>query len=160
MSLARLPLEYCSSVWDHHTLTNINKLEMVQRRAARFVVNDYNRDSSVSNIISKLERPSQQIRRKNNRLAQMFKIVKNLSAISSNDYLTPSKSVTRRNHNFKFIQYSPVSDCFKYSLFPRTVPEWNTLTKNIVSASIASVAWRSNPRPPFSPLAFFAFPND
>ena len=127
MSLVRSSLKYCSSVWDPHTLTNINKLEMVQRRAARFVVNDYNKDSSVSDILRKLERTSLQIRRKNNRLAQMFKIVNNLSAISPNDYLTPSKSVTRRNHNFKFIQYSLVTDCFKYSFFPRTVPEWNTL---------------------------------
>ena len=29
MSLVRPSLEYCSSVWDPHTLTNINKLEMV-----------------------------------------------------------------------------------------------------------------------------------
>ena len=57
-------------------------------------MNDYNRDSSVSNIISKLEWPSLQIRRKNNSLAQLFKIVNNnLSAISPNDYLTPSKSL-------------------------------------------------------------------
>ena len=82
--------------------------------------------------------PSLQIRRMNNRLAQMFKIVNNLSALSPNDYLTPSKSVTRQNHNFKFIQYSPVTDCFKYSFFPRTAPEWNTLTKNVVSASSLS----------------------
>ena len=101
-------------------------------------MNDYDRDSSVSNIISKLEWPSLQIRRKNNRLAQMFKIVNNLSAISPNDHLTTSKSVTRRNHNFKFIQYSPVTECFKCSFYPRTVPEWNTLTNNIVSASSLS----------------------
>ena len=138
MSLVRPSLEYCSSVWDPHTLTNIDKFEMVQRRAARFVVNDYNRDSSVPNIISKLEWPFLQIRRKSNRLAQMFKIVNNLSAISPNDYLTPSKSDTRRNHNFKFIQYSPVTDCFKYSFFPGTATEWNTLTNNIVSASSLS----------------------
>ena len=53
------------------------------------------------------EWPSLQIRRKNNRLAQMFKIVNNLSAISPNDYLTPSKSVTRRNHNLSSSNISP-----------------------------------------------------
>ena len=54
-----------------------------------FVVNDYSRDSSVSDIHRKLEWPSLQIKRKNNRLAQMFKIVNDLSAISHNDYLIP-----------------------------------------------------------------------
>ena len=55
MSLVRPSLEYCRSVWDPRGHTNMNKLEMVQRRVARFVVNDYNKDSSVSNIISKQE---------------------------------------------------------------------------------------------------------
>ena len=87
MRLVRPSLENCSSFWDTHTLTNI-KLEMVQRRAARFVVNDHNRDSTVSDTLSKLKWPSLQIRRKNSRLAQMFKIINNLSAISHNDCLT------------------------------------------------------------------------
>ena len=59
-------------------------------------MNNYSRDSSVSDILRKLEWPSLQIRRENNRLAQMYKIVTSLSAISPNAYLTPSTSVTRR----------------------------------------------------------------
>ena len=51
----------------------------------------------------------------------MFKIVNNLSAISPNDYLNSSESITKRNHNFTFIQYSPITDCFKYS-FSKNCP--------------------------------------
>ena len=94
------------------------------------------RDSSISERFRKIEWPLQ-IRRENSRLAKMYKTVNNLShAISPNtQYLIPTTSVTRRNHNFKFIQNSPVTDCFKYSFFPRTVTEWNTLANDIVSAS-------------------------
>ena len=45
-SLVRPILEYSSSVWDPHTQRNVNKLEMVQRRAARFV-KDQQRDIDV-----------------------------------------------------------------------------------------------------------------
>ena len=39
-TLVRPLLEYSSSVWDPHTKTLVNKIEMVQRRAARFCHND------------------------------------------------------------------------------------------------------------------------
>ena len=40
-TLVRTLLEYSSSVWDPHTQVLINKIEMVQRRAAHFCHNDY-----------------------------------------------------------------------------------------------------------------------
>ena len=36
-TLVRPTLEYCSTVWDPYTAKNINTVEMVQRRAARWV---------------------------------------------------------------------------------------------------------------------------
>ena len=44
--MARPILEYASTVWDPHTNVNINKLESVQRHAARFCLGDYSRYSS------------------------------------------------------------------------------------------------------------------
>jgi hypothetical protein len=54
-------LEYAATVWDPYTKFNINKLEKCQRRAARFVIGDYSRESSVFFVIyiySKLGRTS------------------------------------------------------------------------------------------------------
>ena len=41
ITLVRPLLEYSSSVWETHTNTLVIKIEMVQRRAARFCHNDY-----------------------------------------------------------------------------------------------------------------------
>ena len=40
-TLVRPLLEYSSSVWDPYTQTLISQIEMVQRRATRFFLNDY-----------------------------------------------------------------------------------------------------------------------
>ncbi len=40
-TLVRPLLQYSSSVWDPHTKTFVNKIEMVQRCAAGFCQNDY-----------------------------------------------------------------------------------------------------------------------
>ena len=47
-AFVRPHLEYASTAWDPHLKKDITQLEVVQRRAARFVKNDYNRDSGTS----------------------------------------------------------------------------------------------------------------
>ena len=47
-TLLRPVIEYASIIWDPHTNANISRLEMIQRRYARFVFHDYRRSSSVS----------------------------------------------------------------------------------------------------------------
>ena len=56
MTMIRSVVEYALPVWSPSTEHNISKLEMVQRRAARFVMNDFSRYSSVSRMISQLYR--------------------------------------------------------------------------------------------------------
>ena len=46
-------LEYASTVWDPHTKELTSQLEMVQRRAARFVTADYRRRHSVTLLLNK-----------------------------------------------------------------------------------------------------------
>ena len=40
-TIIRPQLEYATPVWDPHTKDNINKIEMVQKRAAQWGLNDY-----------------------------------------------------------------------------------------------------------------------
>jgi hypothetical protein len=56
IALVRPHLGYACAVWDTHVTSDIQKIEMVQRRAARFVVNNYSRlDGTVTNILNDLD---------------------------------------------------------------------------------------------------------
>ena len=53
-TLARPQIEYASTLWDPFTQENQTKIEMVQRRAARFACDNYKREASVTTILDEL----------------------------------------------------------------------------------------------------------
>ena len=55
ISLVRSILEYSAVVWDPHLKKDSDKLEAIQRRAARFVHNDYSKYSSVTQMLKDLK---------------------------------------------------------------------------------------------------------
>ena len=71
-SLIRPLLEYASCVWDPSGEGLKHELEMVQRRAARFVLDDYDRNSSVNDMLSKIGWNTLENRRKSSRMYYMF----------------------------------------------------------------------------------------
>ena len=54
ISLVRPILEYASSAWDPHLLKDIYSIDQIQRRAARWVLQNYNRYSSVTSMQQQL----------------------------------------------------------------------------------------------------------
>ena len=60
---------------------DIHQLEMVQRRAARFIKHDYSYDSSVSQMLKDFDLSSLENRRKMNILTLLYKIRNNLLCI-------------------------------------------------------------------------------
>ena len=91
-SLVRPHLEYCCPVWDPYTTRNINHLEEIQHRAARFVVHNYSWETSRSTLASALSWPTLEQRRAEARLTTMYKITNNLLDINPNQYLMPGHS--------------------------------------------------------------------
>ena len=114
-------LEYCMSVWNPHHKDQVHKVEMVQRRAARFTTNRYRNTSSVSSMLDHLQCESLESRRSKIQLNLLYKVVNDLVDIPSSAYLTPLTAKTRSSHTKMFRQFSPSTDCFKFSFFPRTV---------------------------------------
>ena len=88
-SLVRPLVEYASSVWDPYHQKDIHRLDMVQRRAARYVSNRHGNRSRVDSMLEHLEwRPLEQ-RRRDARLTMLFKIANDQVAVDKTDRLTP-----------------------------------------------------------------------
>ena len=112
----------------------INKIEMVQRRAARYVTNRYRNTSSVTSMLGDLEWDTLEIRRKKIRLTMMYKIINNLIDIRAEEYLTKPTRQTRSSHSLKYQQFSASTDYYKHSFFPQTTSIWNTLPAPVAEA--------------------------
>ena len=67
-TLVRPHIEYAATVWDPHISKQKHSLEMVQRRAARWVTNIYHDTSSVSDMLPTLGWRSLEYRRATSRL--------------------------------------------------------------------------------------------
>jgi hypothetical protein len=77
-TLVRPTLEYASSIWSPIKKDSINKVEAVQRRAARFATGDYQRTSSVTAMLQQLHWQTLQSRREYAQTVMMHRIVYNL----------------------------------------------------------------------------------
>ena len=62
-------------------MTNSDKIELVQRRAARFVKSRYSRYSSVSDMLDELGRTPLSQRRQEARLILFYKIINSLAQV-------------------------------------------------------------------------------
>ena len=133
LSLVRLHLEYASSVWDPHLQKHIYQIEMVQRRAARFIKHEYSRDPGiVTSILQELELQALQERRKTSRLLVFHKITHQKVAIPLPPYLQKPTRTTRQYHPRRFVRIGSTGDQRKHSFFVRTIKDWNDLPPDIL----------------------------
>ena len=90
-SLVRPKLEFCCSIWDPYHQDQKDQLEAVRRKAARFVMRNYKRDSSVSTMIQQLKWQPLEERRAVSRLTFTYKALHKITAVNL-DHLKSSKS--------------------------------------------------------------------
>ncbi|KAJ8045354.1 hypothetical protein HOLleu_08350 [Holothuria leucospilota] len=130
-SLVRPKLEYCSAICDPKHKLDRDKLEEIQNRAARFTVRDYSRDSSITKILADLEWESLHVRRTRSRLITIYKETHGLIPSNIKSFLQSPRSEmhphTRQTGYLKYNFITTNKDCYRYSLYPRTIPEWNLL---------------------------------
>ena len=122
--MVRPQLEYASAVWDPYHIGDISELEKVQRRAARWVLNDYGRFSSVSLMLDQLKWSTLQIRR---RLQILHKIHYQQLSLQIPHYYLPKTRPTRQYHHLHYILPTSSTTAYQNSYFSRTINEWNIL---------------------------------
>ena len=143
LSLVRPVCEYGSVACSPYTQKDIVCVESVQRRAARFVCNDYCRSSSVNTMLSNLGWQDLETRTKITDLTMFFKVKTGNVRISFPNDLRevhcPYLNRGSAQHPFQFQRYSSTINAHKYSFFVRTVPTWNALSPVSVSADSVTV---------------------
>ena len=86
-SLVRPKLEYANAACDPFLKKDISALERVQRKAARFCSQNYNRYASVTDMIKDLGWATLETRRRQSRLTLMYKLTHGLIDTDSREYL-------------------------------------------------------------------------
>ena len=132
--MVRPILEYSSTIWSPYTMNYIHKIEMVQRRAARYVTNRYRNTSSVTSMIKHLEWKSLEARRAKHQQTMLFKIIHDLVDIPANESMTPASNRTRSQRSLKLRQIPTSSDYYKFIFFTLSVCHWNSLPANVAEA--------------------------
>ena len=99
-SIVRPTLDYASSVWDPYRTTDINRVEQVQRRAARFVHRNYwdRTPGCVSRMVRELGWPPLVDRRREHRLTMLYKIQRGLVDINPGPILRTNDRRTREGN--------------------------------------------------------------
>lgn len=133
-ALVRPTMEYACTTWDPYQQNNRHSLEMVQRRAARYVRNRYHNTSSVTEMLHQLQWTSLEARRRQARLVLLYKISNNLVKIDPTSKLIPPKRLSRNMHDRSFQIPASSTTLRRESFYPRTIREWNSLPANVVTA--------------------------
>ena len=114
-----------------HTKHNINEIEMTQRRAARWVKNQFPPYESVTNMLSELGWRSLENRQIDAQLIMFYKIVHGHVAIQPPAYFDKPLRYTRHMHPLSFRQIHTPASYYEYSFYPASVV-WNRLSSEVV----------------------------
>ena len=131
-------IEYAATVSDPQSEKAIDKLEAIQRRAARFVLNRSHNTSSVSDMLDILQWPSLQQRRQNARLVMMYKIHHQFVQcphIQEKLQFAPNRK--RRGHPQQFSLNTARAKYRSGAFLTRTIKDWNNLIIIIIIMDIS-----------------------
>ena len=142
MMLLRPSLEYACTVWDPHTETDSSKLDKIQRRAARWVLNRHRNTSSVGEMLDQLQRPKLSDRRQKARLTMLYKVLDKSVCIRFGEDLQacpqrPRRGASKLPNNRQLVRKFCRNDYRTMAFLPRTIRDWNSLEQETVAAPSA-----------------------
>jgi len=125
-------VEYSSPVWSPYTKQNINKIEIVQIRAIRWLHYSYSTYDSDSDMQQSLGIRSLENRWTDTKIVLFYKIFHSLVAVPVPTYFDKPRRLTRDTHPLAYRQIHTVANYYKFSYFPSTVILSNNLPPKIV----------------------------
>ena len=131
IALVRSRLEYGQSVWSPHTITEIKRIEQIQRRATK-QINGF-RSFSYPERLKLLQLPTLLYRRERGDMIEVFKILRNQLDQETSITLPLDNNITR-GHDLKLYKRRVNLDIRKYSFPIRIVNMWNDLPNSVVAA--------------------------
>ena len=132
-ALVQPTVEYCSSAWDCYRDKNIKQVEMVQRRAARWVLSRCQRQDSVTDMLLVLGWKTLESRRIIARLTLLYKFRNSLAYVNDINLQPVPYTFTRSSeHAYKIPSIK--CDYYKYAFFSRTLQECNKLPRQVALA--------------------------
>jgi len=130
-------LVYCSTVWSPSNISDICRVESVQR--------GFTKSLKMCNLLSYNDRLTKcnlctlEYKRLLADLTLFYKMLNNHTVLDFGDQLKPCSNSITRGHSRRFIIPRARINCRHHSYLCRTIPVWNSLSENTVNAS--SVKW-------------------
>ena len=133
LSLVRPIMEYASCVWDPHEIVNIQALEKVHWRTARWVLSEYGRHSSVTSMLAQLGWPTLQHHCFMSRIIFFHKIINGTVPLALPLYFSLTQYPTRQHHSKCFIIPGNSTAAYQHSFYPKTIRDWNNLPSGSIN---------------------------
>ena len=140
LSLVRSQLTYCSTIWRPYLHKDILMLEKIQRRATKFILNDYSSDYK-SRLVSLQLLPLMMLFELND----IILIVKSLNCITSSfnifNYVSFCEHGTRSSTHHKLKQSVLCTNKTKHFYFNRLPHLWNSLPTINLNQPLPTRVW-------------------
>jgi len=129
-------VEYCSQIWSPSYLSDIYKIERVQRRFTRRLKGM--NSLSYGQRLNKLKLETLELRRLKFDLLFVFKILNGLVSVSR-EVFNFSAMLNLRGHNCKLVKPISHVNCRLHVFVSRIVDAWNVLPQNAINATNVNV---------------------
>ena len=128
-TLVKPILNYGSSVWDPYQINQIQKLDKVQKNAARYITNNYSFNSgSTDTNFKELGWISLSEQRAKSKVTTLYKGINNLLEIPLDQFRPNENKRPTRQSGYQMLKIPQSKvDSHLYSFFPNTIRLWNSL---------------------------------
>ena len=142
-ALVRPCLEYGSTVWSPYTIKNINLLESVQRRAARWIKSRYDStlyrwNKNTDDCLKELKWPTLASRRQYQSIIMVHSIMQKQTPINFNNHFQFNTNSTR-SHPLTLQIPSSSINALRYSFYGNAPFLWNSIPYEILSSESNSL---------------------